>query len=68
MPVSYLPLISTYCDFSLTEYFDVSMAKELSDTFSSLVEITVKKYQRKNELSCEPRKRLTGRIYITLMQ
>ena len=64
MPVSYLPLISTYCNFSIAEYFDMGIAKELSDTFSSLVEITAKKYKRKDEYyAIESKKKLKGRIY-----
>lgn len=66
MPVSYLPLISTYCDFSITDYFEKDVAKRLSDTFSDLVEITAKKYDRRAySIITAPEKILKGKIFET---
>lgn len=47
MKVSGLALISTYCDFPLTDYFDREQSRELLKSFSKFVQITTKrKYQR----------------------
>ena len=46
MKVSGLALISTYCDFPLTDYFDREQSRELLKSFSKFVQITKRKYQR----------------------
>jgi len=68
MKVSNLPLISTYCGFSISEYFDEELAKNLTETFSDLVKITKKKYQRENTRKARKEqegvdKQLKGYIY-----
>lgn len=48
MPVGLLPLISTYCNFSMDDYYDPDVDR-LAHAFSELVEITKRKYQRKEQ-------------------
>lgn len=46
MKISNLPVISTYCDFPLSDYYDADIEQQVR-TFSKIVEITKKKYERK---------------------
>lgn len=51
MKVSKLAFISTYCDFPLTDFFERDQSKELLNSFSKMVQITKRRYQRKKECS-----------------
>lgn len=48
IPASLLPLISTYCDFSMADYYDSDIDRMVA-TFTELVDITRRKYQRRDE-------------------
>lgn len=50
MNVSNLPLYSLYCDFPIYELFPKEQSKELFDTFSSAVSITIERMERKKQL------------------
>ena len=64
--LSKMALISTYCGFSMTEYFDTSSSHELLDTFSKLVRIEGDRYKRHmqyREREVGMGKVLTGKVY-----
>jgi len=48
-PVSKLPLISNYCDFPITEYFDKEMVQVLTFTFEEIAIIIREKMERKKK-------------------
>ena len=55
-----MALVSTYCGFSMSEYFKAQVSKELLDTFSKLVRIEGDRYKRCRK--CRERKGDTGKI------
>lgn len=64
IPVSYLPLISAYCQFPLIEYFVNGEAQKLVNTFSELINIDARmKYKKKQKALKKPQKIIKGYIY-----
>lgn len=61
-----MALISTYCGFSMAEYFDTAASRELLNTFSKLVRIEGDRYKRHiryRERDTGTGKILTGKVY-----
>ena len=65
MPVSRLPLISTYCDFDITEYFQPETVNYVK-TFKSLIYIEKQKNMRRSAKSAsqKDRRELVSRTYL----
>ena len=66
IPVSKLPLISTYCDFKITDFFTNDTSQELLDTFNKLADIRGMQYLKNEEHATTKLQKpsLLGHIYI----
>lgn len=64
MKISYMPLISLYCEFPMSEYIDTSYSEKLINTFARLVAIKHSKYMRTKQKTAIPtNKKLLYKVY-----